>query len=511
MSIKKQAKTIPFDQFAYAMRFPRPSDGELRPFGESAAPSQREVIARLAPLLMAVAKGEKPPKRGVWWEAAKGNGKDFLISLSLLYLAATAQKPLEIELGAADRDQADGMRGSANDWLHANPGLKQLVEVQNYRILGTKNKVEIDVLAADATGGAHGSRPSVLVLNEATHIAKWQFAQDLLDNADKIPKCLILICTNAGFIHSEAWKLREIYRNSDRWEFIQHCEPAPWTNPADIEEAKARNSPTRFARLWGGVWSSGAGDAIEEEDVLACIRAESGPHLERRPGWQYLSGLDIGIKRDHSSLVTLGRPPRSTVPVLVNVRSWAPIRLADGKRKDIDLDEVELAVWQEHQRFGLKSCRFDPHQCGQMSQRLSKRGVPMVEVPFVGANLNLMASCLVQTFRERGVQLYDDPRLIKDLLRLTIIEKSYGMRLESTRDADGHADRATAFALALPGIKSLPMQSGQWDGPINVAPTSRLNSQSPGRAHGQVPYSDGRQRSYPGGSSLGISGGRYGW
>ena len=40
--------------------------------------------------------------------------------------------------------------------------------------------------------------------------------------------------------------------------------------------------------------------------------------------------------------------------------------------------------------------------------------------------------------------------MLTDLSRLTIVEKSYGFRLESVRDADGHADTATALAIALP-------------------------------------------------------------
>jgi hypothetical protein len=39
---------------------------------------------------------------------------------------------------------------------------------------------------------------------------------------------------------------------------------------------------------------------------------------------------------------------------------------------------------------------------------------------------------------------------VADLGRLTIVEKSYGYRLEAVRDEHGHADLATALAIALP-------------------------------------------------------------
>ena len=68
---------------------------------------------------------------------------------------------------------------------------------------------------------------------------------------------------------------------------------------------------------------------------------------------------------------------------------------------------------------------------------------------FVGQNLDKMASTLLDCFNSRLIHLYNDAHLIRDLGRLSIVEKSYGYRLQSTRDADGHADRATALAIAL--------------------------------------------------------------
>ena len=74
----------------------------------------------------------------------------------------------------------------------------------------------------------------------------------------------------------------------------------------------------------------------------------------------------------------------------------------------------------------------------------------MREVAFVGKNLNEMASTLLDVFRSRRIALYDHPALIADLGRLSIEEKSYGHRLSATRTEEGHADLATALAIALP-------------------------------------------------------------
>ena len=99
---------------------------------------------------------------------------------------------------------------------------------------------------------------------------------------------------------------------------------------------------------------------------------------------------------------------------------------------------------------------YDPWQAELMAARCSHQKVKMREVRFTGENLNLMASTLLDVFRSRQIDLYDDSRLIDDLGRLNIEERSYGHRLTATHNASGHADLATAFAIALPiAVKEL--------------------------------------------------------
>jgi len=63
-----------------------------------------------------------------------------------------------------------------------------------------------------------------------------------------------------------------------------------------------------------------------------------------------------------------------------------------------------------------------------------------------------MASWLLQVFIGRNISLYPQDDLKRDLLRLSIVRKSFGHKLEGTRDEYGHCDRATALTIALPVI-----------------------------------------------------------
>ena len=145
-----------------------------------------------------------------------------------------------------------------------------------------------------------------------------------------------------------------------------------------------------------------------------------------------------------------------SLSALADIRSWAPPRGGE-----IDLSAVEQAIVESQRRFHLSEPAYDPHQAALLVQRIRSQGVRAVEIPFAPANLTAMANVLLSSFRERRVDLYRDEQLVQDLLRLNIVQKSYGYRIESPRGgAGGHGDKATAFTLALMRaaeiVKTLP-------------------------------------------------------
>ena len=63
-----------------------------------------------------------------------------------------------------------------------------------------------------------------------------------------------------------------------------------------------------------------------------------------------------------------------------------------------------------------------------------------------------MATGFLQVFKENKVACYDDldGRLRRDFGKFSIVEKSYGYRLEAVSDEFGHADVGTAFVICIP-------------------------------------------------------------
>ncbi len=456
----RQAATYRVDprEFVRSLPVPTPAGGP-RSFGEIMAPHQVAWLENLAPAFLAISRGEVPRIGRFWIEATKGSGKDHILAALMLWLVAFAARPLLAQVGAADQDQAAELEKSARTWLFHSPAwLKARIEVIQSRIVRKGQKKSDDgpvcEITASDIAGSHGARPTALILNEVHAITKWEFAQNMLDNASKIPNGLVICATNAGHIGTEAWKLREIARTSPRWKFLQFDEPAPWLDAAELDEARRRNSTERYNRLFRGIWSRGLGDALDAADVEGSVDRNLLPMVGRAlpsPDGRniyptIIAGIDLGIRHDHSAVVALAAMPATNRVRLADCRFWKP----DPRTGSIDLEAVEAGILDLHARLHCAAYYFDPYQAELMAQRLSKRGLRMIPMPFVGSNLNIMATTILEAFRSHRVDLYDCPRLVSDLLRLTIVEKSYGHKLEATRDVDGHADTATAFAIALP-------------------------------------------------------------
>ena len=135
------------------------------------------------------------------------------------------------------------------DLLHYNPWLNEFVVIQNWKVKHQGGLAEIDIMAADIAG-SHGATPDVLVINELSHVTKWEFIENLLDNADGGPQGIVILATNAGFKGTKAEVLRKNALASKMWSVHIWNEPSPWLSPDDIEDARLRNSPSRFRRLW---------------------------------------------------------------------------------------------------------------------------------------------------------------------------------------------------------------------------------------------------------------------
>jgi hypothetical protein len=215
-----------------------------------------------------------------------------------------------------------------------------------------------------------------------------------------------------------------------------------------------------YSRLWLNQWSTGGGDALTPEVINAAFKDDLKPMSGREPGYLYVAGVDLGLTRDCAAAVVLAVPEggRAGKIRLAHDKLWRP---TPGSK--INLLEVERHLLDVDELFGPEFVGFDPWQMEHLAQSLEADvshqrrnerriygSLPwMREIPPTPTNLRQQASLTIEFFNDHRVQLYDCEPLKRDLHKLRVEEKTYGMRLVSPRDGEGHGDTFSAFALAL--------------------------------------------------------------
>ena len=449
------------------------TDSGPRPFKDTIEPWQSADFSALDEGWLRAVQGSKKEaewSRG-WLERSRGHSKSLDLGISAAWALFASRRRLSGIAAAGDKDQARLLRDAIGKIVFVNPWLADLLEVQNDRVVNKATGSSLDIIASDAPT-SYGLTPDFIVIDELTHWAKRDLWDSLISSAAKRSTCMLVIITNAGVTDSWQWELREAVRADKGWFFSRLNGPkARWITADRLAEQERLLPGVAYRRLWLNEWSSGGGDALREDDINRAFVEGLKPQVQAEPGFEYVAGLDLGVSRDSSALCVLGirrgREGHGRIR-LAFTRLWRP-----SKVRKVDLVEVEKAIRDAHDRFDIRQLSFDPWEArhlastlqagsvGTLAKQVDPAGLnmsrarpkriklPLVEVPPTGANLQRMASTVIETFNDSRVELFEEPDLKRDLLRLRVEERSSGFRLTSPRDETGHGDSASAFALAL--------------------------------------------------------------
>jgi phage terminase large subunit-like protein len=445
------------------------TDAGPQPFAERMDPWQRADFAALDDGWRRAVEGSEieAAHSRAWLERPRGHSKTADLAIACSWALFASRRRLSGYGAAADRDQARLLRDSIGRLTFVNAWLSRLIEVESYRVINQRTGSTLEILSSDAPT-SYGLLGDFFVCDEVVHWQKRDLWDSLFSSAAKRSTSMLVCISNAGLTDDWSWELREAVRQNASWYFsrLEGCQ-ASWITPKQLEEQKALLPSIAYARLWENQWSAGGGDALSQEVIAAAFRPDLQPQLQAEQGFEYVAGLDLGVSRDASALCILGVKRSHTGHGrirLAHTQVWRPAR---GQK--VDLQRVEDAVLEAHDRFHLRDLRYDPWQAIHMSSRLQAGGeavraseahkvrgrpqagarVPMTEVPQVASNLQRMATVLIESFNDRRLELYDEPDLKRDITRLRVEERPYGFRLVSPRDALGHGDLGTAFSLAL--------------------------------------------------------------
>lgn len=487
----KELQKLQSDPAAFRSALLIDADGQTVRCAERLDQWQRDDFIAIDPALRRmVGQNVTPKQQRAWLERPRGHSKTTDLAILVCWSLFACRRRLAGVAAAADAEQAGLLRDAVSKLVQLNPWLARFLEVQRYLIRNPHTDSEFRILSSDAAT-SYGLTPDLVIADELTHWKSRELWDSLISSAAKRANCVVVVITNAGFGESWQWSVREAVIDSSNWYFNALNGPcASWITAERLTEQRRLIPGIAFARLWLNQWTSGSGDALTDADINAAI---AKPANDPEPGWSYVAGLDIGLSRDASALIVVGRhvgyaerrakpiqqrPRSSVVRAMIDagliestanepdhelivheptgryrvaaVNVWRP-----GSGRKVELEAVEQAIIDARQRFNLACVGYDPWQAEYLAQRLTKLNIPNEAVQFVPQNMQSMAQSTLEVFNERLIDVPDNEALLTDLRKLRIVEKSYGIRLDSPRGPSGHGDTATGLAVALHTAKRL--------------------------------------------------------
>ncbi len=387
---------------------------------------------------LAVLEGDRPYQ---FLTRARGASKTTdlaAVALSDLLTLPTADRLYWV---AADSDQGslalDAIAGFAarSNWIGSR------IEVQSRKVVATATGASLDVLAADAAG-AYGLLPRAVYADE---LAQWadtpaprRLWEAISTAVAKRSDARLVVLTTAGDPAHFAARILDHAKTSDLWRVNEVPGPSPWADPARLGEQKARLTESAYARLFENRWTAAEDRLTTLESVRECVGHE-GP-LDYDRTFDYVIGLDIGLKRDRTVAVVAHR--EGSKIVLDRIAVWQGSRL-----RPVKIEAVEEWVVQASESFGKARIVADPWQSIGLLQRLRKGGHRAEEFTFSQSSVGRLASTLYGLLRDHNLSLPDDADLIDELAHVRLIEKSPGV-FRMDHDPGCHDDRAVALALA---------------------------------------------------------------
>jgi hypothetical protein len=416
-------------------------DGQ--PFGSMMADWQRRDFEAMD-LAWLAAIGRRPqhvPYRSAMILRGRGASKTTDAAISCAFALCAAPRRIEIVSAADDFDQNALLRDAIDRLRSENPPIRQLLDVQRNCVVNQSTGSQLRLITSDAPS-SFGLLASAIILDEWTHWRGRELFDALLSTRAKKRDCIFQVVSNAGYIDSWQYPIYEAVKTEPTWYVPAMTGPPEWIQ-AELREQERLLPRAAFDRLFLNRWVTGAGDAIDPEDIDAAIRHDLLPMTGNEQHVAFTAALDLGWRRDATSLIVLASDGHTKTVRVADICEWKP------GNAELNLMQVEEGVIAKHRQFGFRYVLYDPAQAVLLAQRLRNAGINMREFPFTGPNLHRSATALLDVFRNRRILLYEHENLIKGLRSLRIESKPYGFRLTAPRGPDGHADSAIALSVGI--------------------------------------------------------------
>jgi len=222
------------------------------------------------------------------------------------------------------------------------------------------------------------------------------------------------------------------------WDHVPRC---PWQTPQYYAAEKASLRPSTYLRLHQNQWTTSEERFLTPLQVEPIFEKDLTPQQPNRKLPLYC-GLDLGIKHDNAAFIAVS-PDQEGNHVIARHRLWRPT-----PGHSIELQAIEDYIDAVAVQYDVRVVYLDPWQGIGMAQRLSKRGINVLEFPQSQGNTIKMGSALWDAVIERRLRSYLNDDIREHLLNAVAVESDRGFRIAKDK-ASKKIDLAVALSLAL--------------------------------------------------------------
>jgi hypothetical protein len=387
-------------------------------------------------------------KNRAWIERPRGHSKSSDAAVQVSWALVASCDAISGVLAAGDEDQAGLVKDAVAGLCRLNPWLAEFLKIERSRILNSHTGSECRVITSDAMT-SYGLTPHFIVADEVTHWAKPDLFWSLISAAGKRASCMLLSIMNAGWQETWQYEFRQkVVADPDFYFSSLEGPRASWIPQATYEQQRRLLPSIEFDRQWGNRWGVGSGLAFDAHVVDAAFAAGTPMMLKPEAGWEFAAGVDLSSSRDFSSVAIVGR--KDLRFRLCRWQQWVP---SPGQK--IDQRPIEQFLLDMHKLYRLKKVVADAWQAEGLCTRLRAAGVPIEAVQQSGARLVEQATQFCSVLNSNNIDLPADDQLERQIRRVKIEAKSYGVRLAMDRTtADGHFDLLSSVTIALAAAKA---------------------------------------------------------
>lgn len=385
-----------------------------------------------------------------FWLRARGRSKTFDAGAGTLgfMLTGRAGPGDEMYAAAASKDQAGLLANKIQAIARNTPELAGAVEVQQHRVITPSTGAELQVLSSELPG-SWGKTPLWLfgdeICNHDNTAVKEEFLISLLTSLIKRSDSVCLLGSTPSAETHWSYAVWQRALASGLWRPSIVAGPAPWQDPAELEEERQSLPEHQWRRLFLCEWAA-ADDALADESALTECTREGGA-VPPEPGCEYVVTWDIGWKKDHSAVVvahTAAQAGRKIV-IIDRLESWVP-----QAGRDVRISEVLAFAAEMSRDYGGAPLYGDPHEAWQTIQDMKAAGYNIRPADVTAGANSTRAKMMLRLVRDRTISLPDDAVLRREFLSLRLTEGTTPgiVRLSSDGSAKGHFDRVTAIMYA---------------------------------------------------------------